>query len=153
MAPQAELLMPIPDNLVQKGHRYVDSDLYNICERVKEISPRLRILHQPRRPDAPWIVFEQCTDGVERFVSRYSALDARILTDLRRMLAIPAKQRLAAAEKAVEEHNKKLSEAKTETEEFEKLAWGLQKSLVESNISRGAPVSRRKVSKKQRNGK
>lgn len=125
-----------PQNLVHNGRNMtvVESDVYNICERIrKEISPdivvRLREGHEK-----PWVLLELCRDGEERYISSYEALDQRVIDDLRYMLAVPFAERLAAEERKIEAANAERSKGMSD-ESFERFAWEMQRSLVESNLS------------------
>jgi hypothetical protein len=131
----SELLAPRPSNLtVPASRRYtaVEADLYNICERIKEIDPNLRVvMHEGR--DEPWVVVERGPDGEERFVSRYAELDARVLEDLRYMLAVPFEKRLQVVEAKIKENNDQIG--KMSDEQMERFSYEFQKALVESQIS------------------
>lgn len=70
------------------------SDVFNICQRVAELDPNLRVLYNESDPEKPWVVTEMSTDREERFVARYQALDARIIEDLQYMLRVPFLDRL-----------------------------------------------------------
>jgi hypothetical protein len=140
-----QLQLPIPDNLVAKGYRHVESDLYNICERIKEVSPRLRLIFHERHPKKPWVVMEDCADGVERFVARYAVPDARILENLRYMLAVPFDERMKKVEAEVEAHNEAHSEMDPEV--IERMAYDMRRALVDANLS-DAAVGRKQIRKK-----
>lgn len=87
------LELPLPENLVAQGYVRVDSDVFNICGRIREISPNLRLNFREGR-DKPWVVTEMSRDGVERFVAQYEEADGRILESLRYMLKVPLMERL-----------------------------------------------------------
>lgn len=102
----AELVVPIhPDNLRHQDNRVpMTSDVFNICERIKEIDPNLYIYAL----DPPvllgdrvlnYSICEICRDGVERLVMRVNALDARIIEHLEYLLRVPFEQRFAEAER------------------------------------------------------
>ncbi len=94
----------MPANLASRGYVRVTSDVFNICERIKEISPNLRLNYTEGR-DEPWVVTELSKDGEERFVSRHAEADARILERLQYMLHVPIMERLRRND-AVEDRNK-----------------------------------------------
>lgn len=126
----------VPQNLQYNGSAMtlVDSDVYNICERIRELSPRL-IVRLRDGASKPWVVMELCDDGVERLVASYEALDQRILDDLRYMLAVPFEKRLEEADKRVEKHNAELQNPMgMNSEKFDKFAYDFQKALVDSNM-------------------
>lgn len=77
----------------------VDSDLYEICERIKEISRDLYIL-LTIYPDGgqTYVIMEKCKDGVDRLCYRVKELDGRVLDKLRWMLHMPLDERLAKLE-------------------------------------------------------
>jgi hypothetical protein len=90
----------------------VDSDVFNICERVKEISPNLHIVvADPPRPDGKnFIIMEETAPGDWMSVARYEALDNRVITHLEKMKRIPLHDRLAKLEKEEEDWEKKSAE-------------------------------------------
>lgn len=109
------LAIPIqPSNLRLSRKIPIDSDVFNICERVKELDPRLTI----HAYDPPvhvgdktynYGISEQCDDGVERLVYRVEALDGRIIEHLQYLLHVPFERRFAIAERladAAEEERK-----------------------------------------------
>lgn len=110
----------------------VDSDVFNIAERVRELDPSLRVvLHENH--ERPWVVVERCADGEERFVARYAELDARVVDDLRYMLAVPFDQRLAKVAREAEESNERLG--RMTDEQFDRFAWDFKRSLYEANMA------------------
>lgn len=126
------LLTPAPSNLRAAPGAVVESDVFNICERIKEISPRLTV-RVIEGADAPFVVSETGSDGVERFVARYEELDARILENLRYMAAVPFEDRVRKLEREIEASN---TEAlRMPGDRFEEFAYDVQKALVESNIT------------------
>lgn len=131
--PQLEL--PIPENLQARGFKRVEGDLYNICERIKEISPRLVLRFQENHPTHPWVVFENCVDGVQRYVSRYIAPDARILDDLRYMLTVPFKDRADKVQKEVDAYNE--AREALDGEANARLAYEMRKALINANMADG----------------
>ena len=40
----------------------VEADLYDICKRIGEISPRLFIINAHKGDNAAWIIMEHCDD-------------------------------------------------------------------------------------------
>lgn len=131
----SNLIAPRPSNLTvpnSRAYTAVESDLYGICSRIKEIDPNLRVVLHEGHPE-PWVVVERGADGEERFVARYAELDARVLERLRYMLAVPFETRLQKLEKDIEANNSQIG--KLTEEQLDKLAYDMQKALVESNIS------------------
>jgi hypothetical protein len=111
-----------PSNLHLKPSvktRFVESDVFDICHRLAEISPRLYLveLTDTEQPDrAAWVVMEACADGVQRRVNKYQELDQRMLEDVQKMLRIPFEHRVAAAAAEIDAHN-----AKIETDAIDRL--------------------------------
>jgi hypothetical protein len=78
--------------------RYVDGDMFDICERLAEISTRLYIVELVDDGKAAYAIMEHADDGVQRLVMKVKELDARILEKVRYMLHVPFAQRLAAVD-------------------------------------------------------
>jgi hypothetical protein len=114
------LAVPVPpDNLRGRFGSYVESDVYHICDRIKEIDSRLRIcvLEPPVEfagKTYNFSVVELCPDGVERLVYRTEALDARIVEHLQYLLRVPFDKRFAEAERIEAKH-----EAEQKQRDFE----------------------------------
>jgi hypothetical protein len=108
--------------------KLVESDVFNICERIKQIDPSLYVVLQEGQVK-PWIVVEQCADGEHRMVERYERLDAGILEDLQRMLRIPYMERFKAVAAAVDAHNAALLEEKANRRDMERVAWTMRRAL------------------------
>lgn len=94
----------------------IESDLYNICERLKELSPRLHVVYIEGDLERPWTIMEECIDGVSRTVFCCSTLNAEVITRVERIMRIPLETRYAQAEKENELYEKAAAE-----EEFERL--------------------------------
>jgi hypothetical protein len=94
----------------------VDSDMYGICERIKEISPRLFIVVAHDNDKHKFIIVEHCEDGVDRMVYGVAELDARVLKRLQYIMSIPLQERLAQLEKEEWEFEQQKAE-----EDFEDL--------------------------------
>lgn len=127
----------VPDNVMLPRNTVgkmtvVNSDVFNISARVKEISPRLRIVLQDGH-DLPWVVMEDCDDGNVRMVRRYERLDADILTDLQRMLNTPFEVRMREEEKRVEAHNAAME--KIDADKYEETAWHMRRALRDANMA------------------
>jgi hypothetical protein len=94
------LLMPPPTNLRltrEDAANMVEGDVYNICERVAEISDRLFIAPQFGQPK-PWVVMETGNDGVDYFVLSAEELDARIIDRINYIRGVPFEKRMATLE-------------------------------------------------------
>lgn len=74
---------------------YVDADMYDICERVREISPSLLVVlleHTPTETMS-YSIMEQCYDGWARQIFKVKELDARVLDRLRELMSVPFEER------------------------------------------------------------
>jgi hypothetical protein len=99
-----ELVVPVrQSNFRQNGNAPLTGDMFNICERIKEINPNLYIW--PLEPPVQlgdrtfnYSIAEVCLDRVERLVMRVEHLDARILEHMQYLLKVPFEQRFAEAE-------------------------------------------------------
>jgi len=139
-----------PNNLRFQGVAHVvESDVYNICERIREVDPDLFIVvADPPRPDGKnFIVMEIDQSGAESLVSRYEELDARIIEDVERMRKIPLPQRLEQLEK----DNKKFERAEQERMEeelYERLGGPMWHQLEHDGFidSRGVSAPKRGIS-------
>jgi hypothetical protein len=132
------LVTELPSNLRvdMSGDRrnvmVVDSDLYKIADRVREIDPRLMIVYHDGHPE-PFTIMEQCEDGVTRFVARYAELDQRILDDLRYMLRVPFDERLKRVEREIDAKNAALEAMDEETLDW--IATEMRRDLVKTGFS------------------
>lgn len=93
----------------------IDSDLYDICERIKEVSPDLFIVAAKRADSVEFTIMERCKDGVDRYVYSTPDLDARIVEKCRYMLHVPLAKRadiaIAEADKAEQDRKEAQSDA------------------------------------------
>lgn len=106
----SDLALPRPNNLrLRSGEKLslVESDVYNVCNRIKEIDPNLTVLLHDGHPE-PWVVMELGPDGVERFVCRRAELEPSILDHLRYIRAVPFEDRLRKLEKEEQEANARM---------------------------------------------
>ena len=88
----------------------VESDMYNICERIKELDPNLKIIHLIDGETQSFVIMETGRDGKEYYVMKTSELDGRVLEKLRYLLHVPFEDRIKALEKGNEEFEKKAHE-------------------------------------------
>jgi hypothetical protein len=88
---------------------FIDADMYDICERVKEISPRLAIVLLEHDSKYAYAIIENCVDGVERLVFKVQQLDGRVIDKLRKIMALPLEHRIIELEK---EHERILADYK-----------------------------------------
>jgi len=108
-----------PDNLHGSYGTLVDADVYNICERLKEIDPRLKIhfIDPPIRYGPKvynFSITEACDDGVERLVFRVEELDARVIQHVQYLLKVPFETRFAKAEAIEAKREEERQEAEHE---------------------------------------
>lgn len=99
----SELILPghiAPSNLhllPGQSSAFVEGDLFNIAERVREVDRSLQVV-QLNDPEYPYAVMEFCGDGVERLVFKVKALDGRVIERLRYLMARPLDERLRELE-------------------------------------------------------
>lgn len=114
--------------------KMVESDVFNIAQRIKEIDPNLYVVvHEGHA--RPFVVMEHALDGTERMVSRYDRLDSSILDDLRYMLNVPFERRFAELTKKIDAENERQENAWMESEAHDRMTWEFQRALVDSNLS------------------
>lgn len=77
----------------------VEADVFNICERLREHDPNLRVNVVQDGGEHAFIITELGPDGVERLVTRVPELTPELIVDCQKMLAIPLKDRLRAIDK------------------------------------------------------
>jgi hypothetical protein len=126
------MLMPTPGGL-RTAARYVESDVFNICNRIKEIDSRLQLVLQENHAQ-PWVVMEHCADGETRFVKRYEELTPQVLDDLRHMLTVPFEQRVAALQKKADEAND-VAKKLRETEAWHEFMWDFKTTMYECGLT------------------
>jgi hypothetical protein len=117
----SELLINLadaPDNLQSGVHTrsyVIDSDMYNICNRIREEvegGDRLYIVINERGDTCDYTVMENTHDG-SKIVMKcgpgwpIDALDARVIERLRYMLHVPFSERLKIVEKENVEYEKR----------------------------------------------
>jgi hypothetical protein len=123
---------PRPENLRMKGATHVSSDLYDICNRIREVDPSLFIVYHPDHQTHPYVVMEHCRDGEDRIVKRYATLDARVLEDLRYMLAVPFDERWKRIAAEVDAANEKIG--KMDEEKMDRFMWEFDRAARRSNM-------------------
>ena len=128
---KTHILMPTPDNLKAGRLKMVDNDLYNICQRIKEVDKNLVLVYHEKHKE-PWVVIELCADGVERFVARYETCDAGILDNLRYMLAVPFDKRLAEIERRTELENKQFDQI--DDDKMDRFLFAFRNAAIRSNF-------------------
>lgn len=144
--------MPKPVNLNFGDARlkYVESDLYGIAERIKELDPSLSVvLHEGH--SKPWVVVERGSDGDERFVARYEELDSRVLDHLRYIAAVPFEKRIEKLQREANAENK--NHGRMTEEQFDRFARdfydaGKKSGIIDPVWSKNMPLSARQMKKK-----
>lgn len=111
ISPNGLIVGGLPTNLVlPEGSRatHVESDLHDICARLRELDGNLRLClieHVDGR--AIWSVNEITREGAEELIFRIGPgceleeLDARVITKVEWIRRIPAAERLAQIEKDI----------------------------------------------------
>lgn len=122
--PSALVIGGVPSNLVlPEGSRatHVDNDLHDICSRLRELDPNLRLaLVEHVNGNAIWAVTEVDRTGTESLVFRVGPnceleeLDARVITKIEWIRRIPAQERLAQIERDIERERAAAAEARSE---------------------------------------
>lgn len=128
-------IVPTPMGLQLNGQycRFVESDVYNVVNRMKEIDPNLYvILHEGH--DMPWVVMEKCADGEVRMVKRYEELTPTILDDLRRMLAVPFQKRIDEMQREADAMND-AAKRHRESDDYQEFLWDFKKTLYECGFT------------------
>lgn len=92
----------------------IDSDVYSICDRIKQISPNLHINVFADGEVTKFVITEDCIDGVNRLVKKFDSLDARMITELEKMMALPLQSRLTETERQIEIDERKREEERSE---------------------------------------
>lgn len=77
----------------------VESDVFDICNRIKEIDPDLVIVANDEGHAHPFSIQHVDKRGQAYLVMNAEVLDARILTELQYLLSVPFEKRYAEAER------------------------------------------------------
>lgn len=89
----------------------VNSDMYRICDRIREIDESLYIVLLEGQK-YPYAIMENCKDGTSRLVFKVYELDARVLDKLRRLMSMPLHYRI----KKLEQENHRFEQQEHEQE-------------------------------------
>lgn len=147
------MITTMPGGLRYKGKfcRYVESDVFNVVTRMREIDPRLHVVLQEGHK-LPWVVMEDCADGETRFVKRYEELTPAILDDLRYMLAVPFEKRIEIMQREADAAND-AAKRHRESDAWQEFAWDFGKTLYECGFTHDhAYVSRPNDGKRRKRG-
>lgn len=108
--------------------RFVDGDMFDICERLAEVDPTLYIVELAEGDDAVYAIMEACLDGQQRLVCKVDALDGRVIQRVQKLLFVPFEHRLAAIEaeneKFEREHHENILER-----QYEQIGAAFQRQL------------------------
>jgi len=112
----------------------VESDMYDICNRVKDISPNLFIVFLQNGDDYQYAIMEDCKDGMERLVYKVRELDGRVIEKLQYLMKVPLNDRLEQLEK--EEHKLKHDAKEDELNElYERMGAPMQHQLIKDGFA------------------
>lgn len=109
----------------------IDGDLYNICERIKEVDPRLFIvvLDKQDNDEYSFAIMEHCDDGWDRLVWRVKELDQRVLKKAEYLRKVPFERRLEEAE-AMEARMKAEEDEASFNDLYERLGRPMRRQLI-----------------------
>ena len=130
--------------------RHVTADMFNIAERLKEISPDLYIIELERKSEEGsafgFAIMERCGDGVDRLVFRASrvgmesgqgiGLDGRVLERLRYMMSLGLHERIALIDREREKWEAEQAEAALE-EMYERMGGEMYHQLHRNGFAHG----------------
>lgn len=159
----SNLLLPegaVPTNLHLNPNtdkaRLVTSDMYHICERIREIDPNLYILELERESREGskfgFAIMEKCSDGVHRLIMRASqrGLDERILGKLRYIMAKDLHHRIALLDTEREKWEKEQHENELESL-YERIGGPMHRQLVNDGFTQAPfPTSYRPMNRAAR---
>lgn len=146
------VLVPTPHTIRPKRGKplpkFVEHDVLQVTDRIKEIDPRLFVMLFEDTP-RPWVVYEQTESGPQ-VVQRYTELTPSIIEDLRRMLAFPFTDRVKKISDEIDKNNKDLG--KMDPEKFERFAYDFRKAMVQANMIDTPDFSSRRFVTNRRTG-
>ena len=121
---EKDLVLPgvTPDNLKLDGSiksAMITSDVFNICERLKELNPRLEV-HAiwDDRPggDRGYAIMERTGPHETKLVFKCRELDARVIHEVQYLIGVPFEERMKRVEKLLADEDRRQKE-----EELDKL--------------------------------
>lgn len=126
--------------------RFVESDVFDIVNRIKAIDENLYVLELHEGDRAAFAIMERSRDGVERLVMKVDELDGRVVDHLRYLDAVPLQHRLAVAEADIAKHEAGQKENELE-ELYENLGRDMWQQLEHDGFtgSRGVSFAKRGV--------
>ena len=120
--------------------RMIDSDMYNICDRLREINPNLSVVAAMRGDEILYNIMESCPDGVERRIFKAKELDARVLKHIERIMGIPFEHRFEEACKEIDRYEAAQKEEQLD-ELYERLGRPMWTQLEHDGFIDGRNVS------------
>lgn len=97
------------------SQNYVSGDVYDICERIKELDRNLRVVPLPSE-HFPFGIALIEDDGTERLIFRAKVLDDRVIKRVRYIMGVPFEQRLAVIDKEI--HRDEVEEKERQLEDL-----------------------------------
>lgn len=117
------------------GHgAQVDSDLYGICERLREYDPNVRVTLLTQDALFAWSVGEVGPDGVLREILRTKELDGRIIDRLNYIRSVPVEERVKAIEADYDRERAAREEHESE-DLYDKIGGGIYDNLFRCGFS------------------
>jgi hypothetical protein len=127
--------------------KFVSSDVFDICERLAEVDPRLSLweLSEEDKDHAAWLVTEN-VNGTEMYVKKYQELTPQIIIDVERMRRIPLMKRIEIAQREADESEAELQRKNMEML-IEKVGLPMHRLLAECGFieHRGRSYAKRGI--------
>jgi hypothetical protein len=151
---EKDLVLPgiTPDNLKLDGaikSAMITSDVFNICERLKELNPRLEV-HAiwDDRPggDRGYAIMERVAPDETKLVFKCRELDARVIHEVQYLIGVPFSERMARVEKLLADEDRRQKEAELD-ELYENLGRQMLRQFEHDGFieSRGVSFPKRGV--------
>lgn len=142
---EKDLILPgvTPANLRLGGpfkSTMITSDVFNICERLAELNPRLEIhfLWDERKGgDSGYVVMERISHDESQVVFKTRQLDGRTVEQVRYLLSVPFAERFAQSQKILDKLAKDEHEAELD-ELYERLGAPMLRQLFHDGFIDGA---------------
>jgi len=137
-----------PSNLVLAegvSAAMVEGDVYNICERIKEVDPSLFIIQlENDAKGCAYAIMERCEDGMDRLVYKTQELDQRIIEKCQYMKRVPFEHRAQMIMEQVDREEEERREKESE-ELYEKLGAPMRREFARTGFIDGTGQSFPKV--------
>ena len=119
----------------------VESDMYNICERIREVDPSLFIVQLiDDARGCAYAIMEHCADDEDRLVYKTRELDARVIEKCRYLKAVPFEKRFAQIEEQIDKEEAEQRELEME-ELYEQLGAPMLPDLYKTGFIDSRPTS------------